>query len=78
MFGVLRAVDYTSLSLFLSIKKQEYVAVKNTVSFLIMIVLIFPLIFKYGLVGAAYSAFAGLLFSLPFTVYFLFKVFKSK
>ncbi|KKQ97775.1 MAG: Membrane protein involved in the export of O-antigen and teichoic acid [Candidatus Woesebacteria bacterium GW2011_GWB1_39_12] len=78
LFGVLRAVDYTSLSLFLSIKKQEYVAVKNTVSFLIMIVLIIPLIFKYGLVGAAYSAFAGLLFSLPFTVYFLFKVFKSK
>ncbi len=73
VFGVAKAILYTAHPLFHAVKKQEYVATSILVSFIGMFVTIFPLVFIYGINGAAYSATIGLVISAPFTIYFIYK-----
>ena len=73
VFGIIRAISGSSSVLFLSIKKQEYVSVVTFVSTLFLGISIFPLISKYGLVGAGYSTLIGSISALPFIFYFIKK-----
>lgn len=75
IFGVFGAIFSSSNALFMSVKKQEYVAVITFVSILGMAVSIIPLVMRLGLVGAGYSALIGSVLSLPFIVFYLRRVF---
>ena len=77
LFGVMRALIFTSNSLFLSLKKQEYVALGNTLSFLGMAISAYPFITRFGLIGAAYSAITGLVISIPITTILLIKTLRN-
>lgn len=76
-FAVLRTMLDPFYSLYLSLKKQEYNTVATTVSFIVMIITIIPLINIYGLQGAAISVVFGSLAAVPIVLYFTFKIFMS-
>ncbi len=77
VFGTFRALIAPSPAVLLAVKKQEYVMVITLVSILGMGITIIPLVLKFGIVGAAYSAIIGSVVSLPVIVYYLRKVLRS-
>lgn len=77
IFGIVSSLQGPFYSLFLGIKKQNYVTYISLFSFLIMAFSIIPFVLKLGAVGAAYSGLIASLLSFPLTVYCLFKVFRE-
>ncbi len=77
IFGVIKAVTDSSQSMFLAVKKQEYITAISFISFLGLAITIIPLTNSYGIVGAAYSAIIGLLLAIPVVLFFTYKVFKN-
>lgn len=77
VFGFLRSIFFSFQPLFMSLKKQEYVAKINLVTVLGMFIFIFPLVKRYGILGAGYSAMLGLLVGFPFLFFYTFKAFKK-
>lgn len=78
VFGMVRSISGSSTALFLAIKKQQYVTVVTFVSIVSMVLVIFPLIYKYYILGAAASALFGSFVALPFIAYFLYTTFHEK
>ena len=74
-FPPIKAITSSSLTLFYSVKKQEYVSLISFLSFLFLIIFVLPLILKYGLTGAALSVVFSSILLIPFTVYLIKKVF---
>jgi O-antigen/teichoic acid export membrane protein len=74
IYGVIRAIINPSLTVFLAAKKQELVTLITFISVLGLAVSIVPLVIKFGIVGAGISTIIGSLVSLPFVVYFSWKV----
>jgi O-antigen/teichoic acid export membrane protein len=74
IYGVIRAMINPSLTVFLAAKKQELVTLITFISVLGLAVSIVPLVIKFGIVGAGISTIIGSLVSLPFVVYFSWKV----
>ncbi len=78
IYGALRSVSSVSFPLFLSIKKQEFNSYILVVATITMLVLIFPLIYKFGIVGAGAAALIGWIFAIPMIIFFTFKVLYRK
>lgn len=78
ILGIIRAILTVPNAVFLAFKKQEYVTTTTFVSLLILAITVVPLVSKYGIWGAAVSATIGAAVSIPFSVYFTYKVFKRK
>lgn len=76
IFGVLRAISGYSSTLFLAMKRQEYVTAVTGASILGLGISIVPLVSKFGIVGAGMSAIIGSLVALPLMVYFSLKIFR--
>lgn len=76
IFGIVRAISGSSSALFLGLKKQKYIAFVTLTSVLVLAISIFPLVNKFGIVGAGISALAGSIAAVPVILYFLYKVFK--
>lgn len=76
VFGVIRALTNSTNPLFFAVKKQEYVTYISLIGILGMGITIVPLVAKFGIIGAAYSALIGALISLPVAIYYLRKVFE--
>ena len=74
IYGVIRAVINPSLTVFLAVKKQELVTLITFFSILGLAVSIVPLVIKFGIVGAGISTIIGSIVSLPFVVYYSWKV----
>jgi O-antigen/teichoic acid export membrane protein len=74
MFGVIRAVVNTGYSIFIVKRKQEYITIVTLTSLFGLVIIIYPLINIYGLLGVAYSAIISTLISVPVYVYYLKKV----
>lgn len=74
IFGVLRAISGSASSLFLSVEKQNYVSIATFVSMLGLLVTIVPLILKFGILGAGYSALIGTLLAIPFFIFYSIKI----
>ena len=74
IFGTISAISNSSHSLFIAVKKQEYVTAITFVSIFAMALFIIPLVGAYGIVGAGIAATIGLVASLPFTIYYSWKV----
>lgn len=77
IYGMLRAISGVSSSLFLALKKQNFVAGMTFVRVLVLAVTIVPLTTNYGIVGASFSALFSVLLELPLIGYFIFKIFRS-
>jgi len=77
ILGVVRALSISVLAPFYALEKQEYVTLITVVGFLGLAATVIPFVQNWGLVGAGYAALVGSLFSVPFILYFLRKVFKG-
>ncbi len=76
IYGMLRAITGISSSLFLALKKQNFVAGMTFIRFLTLIITIAPLTLSYGIIGASFSALLSVLLEIPLVVFYIWKVFK--
>ena len=77
VFGVIRAISGSSSALFLAINKQEYVTALTFVSIIGLALTIVPLVDKYGILGAGYSALIGTFLAIPVIGFCLLRIFKN-
>ncbi|OGH12550.1 MAG: hypothetical protein A2857_01185 [Candidatus Levybacteria bacterium RIFCSPHIGHO2_01_FULL_36_15] len=75
--GVVRGISGYSASLFLSVKKQEYVTLVLLTSVLVLAFSIIPLVYKFGLTGVGISVVFASLISTPFFIFYTIKVLKN-
>ncbi|EKE06138.1 MAG: Membrane protein involved in the export of O-antigen and teichoic acid [uncultured bacterium] len=78
IFGSLKAISNSFFSLFLGINKQEVVTYITLVSTICLIIILYPLIRIFGILGAGYATIIATLFSLPFLIFYYVKYFNSK
>lgn len=78
IYAVIRAVASIPTSLFLSLGKQNYVAVMTFFRFMTLVVLIVPFTLIWGIVGTGYSALFSSLMEIPLIVYFFFRMLRKK
>ncbi len=76
-FGIIRAVAATPTALFYATGRQRYVTIITSVSFLLLLFTILPLIAQFGLLGAAYSAWIASMGSLPVVAYLLYNTLRK-
>lgn len=74
IFGVLRAISNSATTVFFAIKRQDINAFYNSISFLVLLLLIIPLVHKFGTIGAAYSALISTIFTIPVVLYYFLKL----
>lgn len=77
IYGILRAIFGNFAPLFLSIKKQNYVAQMTFFRVLILLTTVIPLILYYGIVGAGYAMLLSIFVEIPVILYFFYKIFKK-
>ena len=77
IYGVLKSILNSSYSLFLSVKKQKIVMLAELTGILGIAIAVVPLVARYGLIGAGYSAAVGAIFCLPVILINLGKVFNN-
>ncbi|HJY98959.1 MAG TPA: oligosaccharide flippase family protein [Patescibacteria group bacterium] len=75
IFGIFKSMLNSSYSLFLSLKKQNVVMISELMGIIGIGAFILPLTRTYGLIGAAYAAIIGAVFSLPVIIINFRKVF---
>ena len=78
LFVPLRAFSSTAVTLFFSLRKQEYVTRVSFFSFLFLAVTVIPLTIKFGIVGAGISVVISSVLVTPLVIYYLSRIFKSK
>lgn len=76
-FGVLRGIIYSIYPLFLSLKKQAYVMAVTLSGIVGLGIFIIPMVQRFGVLGAAYAAFIGVIFSLPVAAYLTWVILRT-
>lgn len=76
-FGVVRALTACTYPLLISLKKVRYVTYTTLIGIIGLGIFVLPLVTKYGVEGAAWSALIGALLALPTSFLFVYKAFKS-
>lgn len=76
IFGIIRAIVLSTFTLFLAAKKQEYVTFSTFVGILGLGATIIPMVARFGILGAGYSALIGATVTLPISIWFVFRTFK--
>lgn len=76
-YAFTRAIINPALTIFLAIRKQEYVTVISAIGTFTLCISIFPLMSAYGLNGVALSTVIASLMSVVPVLYYLHKTFKS-
>lgn len=75
-YGMLRAITGIFSSLFLALRKQNFVAGMTFVRFLTLIFTIVPFTLSYGIIGASFSALLSVLLEIPLALFYILKIFK--
>lgn len=75
--GLTRNLAFSFNSLFLALGLQKYVTVVTFAAMFGLLATIWPLVNRYGTLGAAYSALLGSALALPFSLYFILKTIKT-
>jgi len=75
LFGILRSILNLATGLFYSIHRQDIVTKTTFISLLSMIIPIFPLVSRWGVMGAAISALIGTLVTFPVITYYIYVLF---
>jgi O-antigen/teichoic acid export membrane protein len=70
ILGIIRAVSLSLSSFLLALQKQKYLTLTTFIGLSGMIITIIPAINSFGIIGAAYAACFGYIFSVPFILYF--------
>jgi O-antigen/teichoic acid export membrane protein len=78
IFGILKSILNSSYSLFLSLKMQKAVMLSELFGIIGMGIAIYPMVMKYGIVGAGYSTIIAVLCSFPVVIFNVKKIFHSK
>ncbi|MEK7169150.1 MAG: lipopolysaccharide biosynthesis protein [Patescibacteria group bacterium] len=78
IYGVVKAISNSFFSLFLGIGKQEIVTYITLASSLCLVVILYPLIKIFGILGAGYATIIATIFSLPLLTYYYVKYFDTK
>jgi len=78
VFGILKAVLNSTYSLFLSLKMQKIVMLSEFFGIIGMGAAIYPMVTKFGIVGAGYSTIIAVICSLPVVVINIKKIFSFK
>lgn len=76
VFGVLKSLLNFSYSVFLALKMQKAVMLSEFFGIIGMGAAVYPMVMKYGIVGAGYSTIIAFGCSLPVVVIYLIKIFK--
>lgn len=76
--GAVRGVSIASYSLFLSVKKQEYVTYSTIVGLVVLATLIWPMTASDGLLGAAWATLWSAIAALPVVIFFVTKVLTTR
>lgn len=74
LYGIIKAVSNSAFSLFLALKKQELVTAITFLSIIGLFATIFPLVNRFGIVGAGMAAILGSLFAAPVVIYYAHKL----
>ena len=74
IFAMFSVLGSPSGAVFYAVKKQKYLTVISIISFAVMIISIFPLINKFGIIGAGIAEILGSLAALPFMFFYLIKI----
>ncbi len=78
IYGILHAFAGSITPLFLAVQKQNYVTVMSFIRFAILAVTIFPLVIKFGIIGAGYSVLLSVFGEIPVVVYYIYRVFRKE
>ena len=78
IYGIFRAIFGNFSALFLSLEKQNYVALMTFVRLVTLAVLIVPLITLYGMVGAGYAMIISIFVEIPIILFLTYIVFKKR
>ncbi len=74
LFGIVRAISGASYSLFLSVKKQEYISYFTLISLAGLALTIWPFVTWWGSYGAALAALLGAVIALPYLFFRIWTV----
>lgn len=74
IYGMLRAISGAFSSLFLAVKKQNFVAGMTFVRFFVLAIVIVPLTGSFGIVGASLAALIASIAVVPVMAYFTYKI----
>ncbi len=77
IFGILRTVFGSFSSLFLSLKKQDYVAKMTLFRLVALLIVIVPFVNMFGLIGAAFAMITSIFVEIPVVLYFYYKINKN-
>lgn len=77
IFGILKSGLNSTYSLFLSLKMQKTVMLSELFGILGIGAVIYPMVIKYGIVGAGYSTIIAVAFSLPVVLINIRKIFND-
>jgi lipopolysaccharide exporter len=77
VFGIVKGISNLPFSLFLALKKQEYVMGTTLVGIVALAASIIPLSLKYGLTGTGISVIVSTIATFPVLAYYLAKVFRK-
>ena len=75
IFGVLKSILNSSYSLFLSLKMQKAIMLSEFFGIVGMGIVIYPMVMRYGIVGAGYSTIIAVVCSFPVVIYNIQKIF---
>ncbi|PIS14322.1 hypothetical protein COT64_03240 [Candidatus Shapirobacteria bacterium CG09_land_8_20_14_0_10_39_12] len=78
VFGTIKALLSPSLTLLLSLGKQKCVTLVTFWSFCFLALMIFPLMSKFGIIGAAYAVLIATLLEVPIVFLYLNRSFEQK
>ena len=78
IFGIFKSILNSTYSLFLSLKMQKTVMLSELFGIIGMGIAIYPMVLKFGIVGAGYSTIIAVICSLPVVVYNIQKIFSFK
>lgn len=77
VFGVVQAIASTANSLFMGLKKQEYVSAITLSGLFVLAVIIIPFVTVYGLIGVGYAVTIATVATVPVVCYYLWLVFRK-
>ncbi|HKC04862.1 MAG TPA: oligosaccharide flippase family protein [Patescibacteria group bacterium] len=77
IFGILKAILNFGYSVFMALKMQKIVMLSEFFGIIGMGIAIYPMVMKYGILGAGYSTIIAFFCSLPIVVFNLIKIFKK-
>jgi O-antigen/teichoic acid export membrane protein len=78
IFGILKSILNSSYSLFLSLKMQKAIMLSEMFGIIGMGIVIYPMVMKYGTLGAALSTIIAVLCSFPVVIFNVQKIFHPK